>query len=282
MPANEASLRITDSYRAQLLGHRTALQRALTASWATVAIEDLDGTGAAWLVVAEQLVASGKRRAVTFSRRYLATYTGSELGRTVDPVDLDPDEYARGALDGRRLRDVLVPAIITVKSALLEQRGRGLALQMGAGRMQRVAAVEVAAAARHSLSDAMRHTGNVAGWRRATTSNPCGACLAAATGAVRDTAEIPDVHAHCRCIAEPVIRGIRDRHSRPTGEQIFHALSEAEQDALFTGRGGRAKAELIRTGAVDLEQLLSRSPMATVADQITETPLSALRATAAR
>ena len=59
---------------------------------------------------------------------------------------------------------------------------------------------------------------------------------------------------------------------RPTGQEMFDAMTPAEQDAQF----GPAKAKALREGRIKLEDLVDRSPMATGEDFITEKPLDAL------
>jgi len=100
--------------------------------------------------------------------------------------------------------------------------------------------------------------------------------MGSATGAIHPVGDMPKVHRHDRCVAEPVIRGVRDRVDRPTGEQLWHRMTPIQQDTVFSNRGGHQKADLIRSGAVALPDLVTPSPLATMPDEITETPLAAL------
>ena len=49
---------------------------------------------------------------------------------------------------------------------------------------------------------------------------------------------------NCDCVAEPVIDGIEDRVTRPTGQEVFDGLTEAEQN----DRIGEAAADAVRGG----------------------------------
>jgi hypothetical protein len=276
VPATREALRLTDAYRAQLLGVRQRTVGLARQQWAQVNREDLDGSFAAWLGATAAVVELAQATGAGAADAYLAAYLTAELGRRVPAQGLDLAAYAGRAGDGRALPDALRPALLTVKVALVERRPPDVALRMGLNRAVRTIAREVLGAPRRALADAMGAHERVAGWRRATSGNPCGACMGAATGALHASDEALDVHDHCRCVTEPVVRGVRERHRRPTGRQLFDALTTAQQDELFAGRGGAEKAELIRSGAVPLEALITRCAMATTADQITETPLSQL------
>lgn len=120
----------------------------------------------------------------------------------------------------------------------------------------------------------------VVGWRRIASPDACAACLALMDGSVHPIAEQMVVHTRDRCLAEPAVVGVNDRQwTHPTGEQIFKAKDRADQDALFAGRGGHDKAQLIRDGHIAFSDLarvatdrLGHTPIA-----LSETPLSDLQ-----
>jgi hypothetical protein len=74
-----------------------------------------------------------------------------------------------------------------------------------------------------------------------------------------------------------VIGGVSDNFERPTGQDMFDAKSETEQNALFSGRGGAEKADLIREG-MPISDLIERTDLALGGSSITEAPLSKLTA----
>jgi hypothetical protein len=135
---------------------------------------------------------------------------------------------------------------------------------------------QVLAAGRTAMDDMTQADQQIIGWRRVAAANACGVCLGAATGAIQQDAEVLLCHDSCRCIKEPVVRGVRDTVQRPTGTEVFDGLSPADQDALFAGTGGAAKADLIRSGQIDLSDLARTVPQTSRPDQLVEAPLSAL------
>jgi hypothetical protein len=278
VPASERSLRLTDAYRARLLDVRARVAIMTGRSWQQIPLDALDSGFAAWQAQTAGIITAAQSAGVALAGVYVAGYVASEL-------DTAPDLSPRAARDdgspqivgigrdGRSLAQVLAPALFTVKRAIAEGRGDRRALQMGLHRAARTISNEVTAAPRAAQDLAMRAEPKILGWRRATRPGACLACFAAATGAIQKTEVTLRVHGHCTCFKEPVVRGVRERVQRPTGQEMFDAMSSASQNARY----GVAKSELIRSGEVPLEALEHRQPMATVPDEITETPLSALR-----
>lgn len=276
MARTEQSLTLTDSYRQHLLQLRLQASRQVAASWQTgIDPTNLDASYAAWATGAAALLEAYKRQGVAASDGYLAAYLSSELVRHVAPRGLDPDPYML-TIDGRPVREALLSPLFTVKLAVKQGRSVEVGLHLGLVRATRTAAVETLDAPRRALGDLMAEDDRIEGWRRATSANPCGACLALATNDTHDPLRPLPTHDHCRCVTEPVIRHVPDNVRRPTGRQLFDSMSREQQDALFHGRGGAQKAELIRSGAVPLEALIERDPMTHRPDQFTEAPLSAL------
>lgn len=273
MPSSPASLQITANYQAQLQALAQRVQHALAIGWRTVNPDDIDTTVAAWAALVTPTLTAGKGLAAQLADVYTASYASQELGRRAAPLGLRPGDYSAG-IDGRPVAEVLAPAGIEVKKALKDSKAPGVAFALGLARAQRTAGFEVVQTARVAQLDAMQRP-EVVGWRRALSAGACGACMGSATGAIHPVGDMPRVHRHDRCVAEPVIRGVRDRVERPTGEQIWHRLTPAQQDLIFANRGGARKADVIRAGR-PLSDLVAPSPMATVPDEITETALAAL------
>jgi hypothetical protein len=276
VPAQERSVELTNAYRGRLVAMRHTAARATRVSFARIDPDDLDGSYAAWQQTATALLGATKRQGAALSQRYLAAYISSETGRRATVADIDPDAY--GAVDrmNRPLERSLLPPLLTVKIRLGQGAAFPAALAAGAARMTRTVAGESMAAPRQALGDLMAAQDDVIGWHRVTTGNACGACLAAATGALRADDEVPEAHDACQCVAEAVIAGARNTIRRPTGREVFLAKSDAEQAALFHGRGGAEKAKLIRDGDVPFEALIAHDHRAEMPDGITEAPLSAL------
>lgn len=279
MPARQASLAITDQYRARLLEQRQRAVRAAGSAWLRLSLDDLSGTFASWLAIATAVTEAAQRAGVTLTRAYLATYLASELGRqTATPMIVD-DAYVGQDGFGRGLQRALLPPLLTVKMRIGQGATPGQALGMGLNRATRLVATAAMSAPRGALSDAIQADDQIVGWRRVTAGNACGACLGAATGAIQHDEEVLLVHDSCRCGKEPVVKGVRERVLRPTGQEIFDSLSREQQDVLFAGRGGAEKADLVRAGQVELDGLITRQRLALGGEVITETPLATLAGT---
>ncbi|MCB0882688.1 MAG: hypothetical protein KDC33_10805 [Thermoleophilia bacterium] len=111
---------------------------------------------------------------------------------------------------------------------------------------------------RQGGADQVADNPDVIGYRRVADGGACAVCLALETGDVVPDDEVFEAHPNCLCGMEPVTDG-PDPVMR-TGQQRFDAMTTAQQDALFYGRGGAAMADLVRSGRVGLADLVHRSP----------------------
>lgn len=261
MPAEERSAALTDAYRARLVELRRRALLVVDAAW-ILDIERLDETFGEWLDRAETLLAAVQEQSAALSVAYVAEFVASELDEPATSADIDTEAPAGVTQDGRPLREVLAPALLTVKRSI----GAGLAFELasnaGRARALRNSTTELTAAADAALDEALEAEPRVKGWRRVTSRRPCGACLGLATGNVERTKKVILRHPHCSCSKEPVVDGVRERVRRPTGAEVFDRLTTAEQDRLFAGRGGKEKAELVRSGKVDVADLVSHDHQA--------------------
>lgn len=274
MPASRSSVELTNRYRATLLDLRAQAASTAARLWLALDLSDLDTSYATWRAGVLGAVEASKRTSVTLSDAYLAAYVASELGAAPAARGLDPEPYM-DTEDGRPLAQALLPPLFTVKAALAARRPD--ALRLGLVRATRIVSEEVSTAPRRALGDLMASDERIEGWRRVVSGRPCGACLAQADGRVHAPADPFNRHGHCRCLREAVLRGVPERVIRPTGREVFDSLSPAEQDALFHGRGGVEKADLVRSGAVPLDALVKHERQAVGPDQFTEASLADLR-----
>jgi hypothetical protein len=281
MPRTARSLALTDAYRARILTLRTRVIAAARSSWAAVTLDDFEATYGAWARSAAGTLTTAQLAAAGQADLYVSAYLAAELDDAVAPRGVDGADRAGMAENGLALTDALATGAITVRHALAHAVAAPEALERGRRRAERLLASETVAAGRHVVHELIATDDRITGWRRATSGNACGACLAAATGAIRRDDRALEAHDGCRCAAEPVVRGVRERVRRPTGQDVFDGMSTAEQDALFAGRGGAAKAELIRSGAVELADLRSDIAHQHRPDGIAETPLRDLQRLAA-
>lgn len=275
MPASPASVDLTNRYRSTLLTMREGSARFAAQALLTLDLRDVDASFDSWRSRMVEVVEEQKRQGVLLTDAYLAAFIGSELGEPSTPAEgVDPDEYMNTE-DGRSLDAALLTPLFTIKAA--RASGRRDAVRLGVVRATRIVSEEVLGAPRRALGKLIVKDTRVSGWTRVTGSGPCGACLAQA-----GTVNAPDTpfrrHGHCRCIREAVVRGVPQTYRRPTGREVFDTLSPKAQAALFHGRGGEEKADLVRSGAVPLAALVRHEPMRVTPDQYTETSLADLRA----
>jgi hypothetical protein len=269
MPAAERSIRLTDAYRTRvaLLQQRASEQAA--GRWGSVTAGDLDGTHAAWLAGVVPTLEVFQRTGRTLTVAYLAAYIASELNRAPAPPPA-PRATVGVTDDGRPLATALVTSLIAVKAALKDGQDPQAALDAGKARATRMAAAAAIFTPRSELDEQIATHDQIVGWRRVTFGG-CGACLAAATGAIQHEREILKVHDHCRCTKEPVVGDVQDTVARPTGPEIFAAMSRQEQDQAL----GPAAAQAIREGRVAWPELIGTSPMVERPDMLTQAPLRA-------
>lgn len=275
MPARAESAAITGTYRGALLALRERAIALVGNRWRLIDWLDLDRSFAEFLAAAGETVALSQREAVRLTDAYLAAYLSSELGEAVPPQGLDPASFAGRTRDGRPVARVLTGALFAVKLAILQRRPREQALASGLAHTVRTVRTEVMESSRSALAEAIAREPRVRGWRRVTAGRPCGACLGLA-GGLRRTDRGLDVHPSCRCTAEPVLAGVEERFPRPSGRELFDAMTPEEQDALFAGSGGAAKADLIRSGKAQLADLIARDERPQWGTVIAEAPLEAL------
>jgi hypothetical protein len=278
VPASRQGVALTDAYRVRLLTIRQETVFSLARSWQNIDPADIRTGFATWLATAVPLIDGVKRRNVDLTDTYLAAYITAELHTDVPRRNPDADQYLNTA-DGRPTERSLSPALFTILTGIAGGWSANRALRAGLARVNRVVGDGLNEAPRRALAELAASDDRIIAERRVTSGNCCGACLASAgervnPGAGRQT------HGGCRCTWEPVLAGVPERFRRPTGEEIFGAMSTTEQDALFRGRGGAEKAELIRSGSVPLSALVKREPQAATADQFTEASLADLRSQA--
>jgi hypothetical protein len=267
MPAAESSLRITEAYRARLFGLRSQLERRAELLWPT--IEGLDDF--TWTNKAAAATQNAQREAVALTGAYLSAFLSSEVGtRTRGPI-LDTRRYSGLSRDGRPLRDALRSPMIGVRFKLKEGATPEEALAYGLNRAKRMVSVDYDHAHRTALLDGLAADERFQGWQRAVTGT-CGAC--AGDIAVEVSTNLPSiplqVHPNCQCVTQPVVTGVPQTITLPTGTEIFNAKSTREQDEMV----GPKAAAAVRAGSVGLEELVERSPLDSDQDDfITQKPL---------
>jgi hypothetical protein len=268
MPASERSLLLTDVYRARLNDLRDRLALAAQRGW-NVRIDRLDESFQEWLNRVVPVTRTMNALAGRFALAYLGQFIAAETGRPAPAppaVDMPAVENAR---DGRPLAEAFRSPLIRILVALKDGQQPDEAIMHGFNAAMRIVPEEPAAQARETLAATIQQDDRIIGWRRVTAGG-CLACVAASDVTYGD-AEPLLVHDGCQCTAEPIVRGVRDRVSRPAGRELFDSLSPGEQDARY----GDA-ARVLRAGDVPLKDLIEVNRMAVIPDQLTQAPVAAL------
>ncbi|MDP3937558.1 MAG: hypothetical protein Q8R92_05405 [Deltaproteobacteria bacterium] len=270
MPANRLSFALTDSYRERLNSIHGAVAGLARVNWTRLDPADLDGSYFAWRVVTLATLSAAQGQAAVASAGYGSAFLTAELGEQATALKSPLSAYVGRSRDGRTLTDALASPLIAVKAALKQGQGMQRALRAGQNRALRILWLEIDHAATDSLLRSVDADDRFEGWQRAVRGT-CGACLGAATGPSGGL--LFPKHENCQCVVEPRVRGVRDRFPRPTGAALFAAMSQQEQDAAV----GPEAAELVRSGAISLRELIGTSPQAQGDDCITQKTLKALR-----
>ena len=235
------SLALTSRYSRQLERTAARVQRLAEARW-NLAPEDFDGSYSRWLDVVVPAVTQAQKQNQRLTTAYLTAYITSETGvrarlKTVGSV-------AGKNEDGRDLREAWDVPPIRAKQALMEGKELPVAMDIARASAMGLIGLGVYAGARVPMAEMLDATEETVGYTRVTGGNPCAACMGAADGTVFATDEVFEVHPGCDCTAEAVIDGIEDRVTRPTGQEVFDGLTEAEQN----DRIGEAAADAVRGG----------------------------------
>jgi hypothetical protein len=263
MPRSPQSPRLTNAYRQRIITITDRVERAAVTSWPS--IDTLDGTR--WPERMAAVVGGAQTEAARAASGYLTAFLSLELGRRVPTVNVDSRRYTGLSRDGRPLVEALHSPVIGVLAALKDRKTPQEALAFGRQRATRMVEVEVMNAARSALTDAIDADDRLEGWERVTRGT-CGACLALSG----DHGPHFHVHPGCKCVPQPRVKGVADKHPVPSGDALFAAMSKAEQDEQF----GQVKAAALRAGVITLADLVDRSELDTdQPDYITETPLHA-------
>lgn len=264
MPATQRSLRLTEAYRERLLATRQRLQTQAERTWPT--IESLDTTD--WVDRMATTVAQGQTEAIRVTAAYLAAFLATETGRRSSPPSIDPREFAGRSSDGRPLSEALRSPLIGTLGALKQGLGSAEALRIGLNRATRLVGVDYDQAHRTALLSAIDSDDRFEGWHR-VTGGTCAACASKA-GTLESGIHF-QVHAGCKCVSEPAVAGTTNRFPRPTGIEIFTAYTREQQDEML----GPEAAEKVRSGDIQLADLVEESEMETSDNWITQKPLQA-------
>lgn len=269
MPASRLTFALTDAFRERVDAIQGTVAALARSNWARLDPADLDASYVVWQTVTAAALRAAQGQAVTASNAYLAAVLTTELREPAEALRAPLSLYVGRSRDGRALDDALASPLIGVKVALTKGKDMIAALREGQNRARRILWLEIDHAVKDSLLRTIDADEQFDGWQRAVRGT-CGACLGAATGPSGGL--LFPKHENCVCVVEARVRGVRDLFPRPTGAVLFAAMSRDKQDAQI----GPEAAELVRSGAISLTDLIGTSPQEQGADWITQRPVAAL------
>lgn len=271
MPASALSFAVTEAYREGLIRAHDAALASARLAWRHVDLAEFDETYVGWLQSISIATAAVQRRVTSLSVGYLTAFLTAEHAEPVDRVEIDTEPFVGVATDGRPIVQALGSPRVAILAELKVGRDNAAALRAGLVRAERMVGTAVDYAAQAALFAGMREDDRIGGWRRAVRGT-CGACLGDTRTYVRSYGEPMRRHPYCNCVAEPWTPGVKERVFRPSGDEIFEAMTPAAQDAAV----GPTIAERIRAGDVALTALVATSEQEEQPDFITQKPVSAL------
>lgn len=276
MPATREGLAVTERYRRAVIGLRDRTVHLATATWPVVESADhLADAYAAWAARLAGAIVAAQATAALATGAYLAAYMAAETRRApARSMSIDPDRYAGYTRAGKPVRDAID---LSLGLALRDRERTGgpfrQALEAALKRNVRLGGDEIMAAPRYALHDLMTADPSITGWKRVAAATACPVCLAAADGQTYKVDRLLEIHDHCTCTAEPIITGLPDHAPRPTGSELWAAMTPAEQDAA----AGPAAAQAIRDGA-PFRSLIAHREMHEQPTQIVQRPAGSLSA----
>jgi hypothetical protein len=166
----------------------------------------------------------------------------SAQGVTGRPAGLVVAQMLAGvASDGRDLGSLLEQPAIVVDALVADGMAVSVAARVGAERLDRIVATQVADAARVATGVSTAAS-RADGYIRMLTPPSCSRCALLA-GRWYPAATAFTRHPRCDCVHIPALEDLRSEVTSP--EDYFASLPEAEQDRIFTIAGAQA----IRDGA---------------------------------
>ncbi len=263
MPATELAYRLTDSYRESVQTQIESVEASVRLLWSRIPRDrpDLDAEYDTLLRSLVPQTVANQSTAIRASSGYLSAFLTVETGEAARVTV--PTNGIGLARDGRPLVTALRSPLILVKTELKRGQTLDRALALGEQRALLMAGLAVDEIAQQALLLGIDQGERFDGWQRAVRGT-CGACLGAANGPSGGLTFRK--HPHCKCVSEPRVRGTRDRYPRPTGTDLFAAMTADEQDEAV----GPRVAAAIRSGETSLAALVGESPQTHGDDFLTQ------------
>lgn len=276
MPATRQALTLEQEFgrRVGRLWRDVALN--VSRQFDSVASDDLQRAFAYFVATAAPTIMLGQREAQRIAAAFAQQYVEVEAGRAFR-AEPEAAAIAGTTRDGERLGFALAGAVGLTWRALRTGHPTSTALSIARAHIRRLAGQAVSDAADRELEhQAERQPRLLRGWTWVAVGASCIACLAQQDGETHPWSTPARRHGGCDCRRVPVITGIPDVVTRPTGDELFRALSPLEQTAIFKNAGAD-KAALIRSGEASLADFVARD-LTAAGPVITEAPLAAVAA----
>lgn len=271
MPASRQAAARTDVYRRAIKLLRNQAAARAAGAWSRVTADDIDASFAQASATLVPSLTQMQRAAVRLTNAYVTAYVADELGRPRRLQVPTAERWAGGSrVQGKDLSSILVAAPIAAKVLIGNGEEPTKALRRAGAGITRTAGEEVMFPARGALEHTVKEDDSLMGFRRVAGPSACAACLASMTGAVQSEEPL-EVHDHCTCTGEPVVRGVRETVVRPTGEDIVSGMTPEQLSAQF----GQQTAQALKEGTIELRDLVGHVHNVAMADGITQAPLTA-------
>ncbi len=221
MPANRASLGVTDAYRRRMLEIRRKGEQMARQTWGDVDPEDLAGT------FKVKPLANGvgtlQRTGVLLSQAYVQAFIKSEIGK--DVLIPTPQGFSGNSFDDVKLRFALWRPVVLVKQLLEQGVDMPEAMRRGRDTLLRSVSLATDGAIRDSLQKLYGRQPEIVGWKRAVKGT-CDICMGAADGSTLPPGTPLDIHPSCECVSEAVVKP----STRPPGDVMPSINSMVRQN----------------------------------------------------
>jgi hypothetical protein len=148
---------------------------------------------------ASPVILAGRRQAVQLAAGFIEAYVNAELQRN-DRIEIDLPEYRYA----KPLEEVYRRPFVQTWANLAKGTDWIESVDIGRGRVESTARMDVALAHRDGAHEAMRQSQRIVGYRRVLTLPSCDLCTRAAQQRYHKEWLQP-LHNNCDCTVEPII-----------------------------------------------------------------------------
>lgn len=273
MPRTREALQAENAYATALRAIRRGIAQQLARLTIALDTEDIAAAIEEFAPTAARMIAGGQVEAQQAAAAFVSEFLASE-GEETGTRRIASDIAGTNA-EGRPLTSLVGGSLATgVFTMLRSGHAPDEALGHAAFAVARLAGAEITSAADREVAHQGETTSSVTGWIRVVTGREnCAGCLADASTDVHSFDEPMLRHPGCDCTRSVRLSDDPGTVERPTGEELFAAMTPEQQAAQFR-TAGEEKAQLVRSGEVSLADLLKVERHAGWADAVVERPLA--------